>query len=103
MANRSKKLRGKKRRMRNLEAHIPKGMYCYGYRPDGKWVHPCPFLRFDKTKHYQENGICEAFKLRDDTYGGLLWDMVKECNVNDEYEEPEYLKRYLERVQENEL
>jgi hypothetical protein len=85
---RSKKLRGKKRRMRNLKFFIPKGQYCYGYREDGKWVHPCPFLRFDKSKHHQENGICEAFKLRDtgELFGGLLWDLVKECNVNEDYD-----------------
>lgn len=88
MAKKSKKLRGKKRRMRNLEAHIPKGMYCYGYRADGKWVQPCPFLRFDYTKDRQSNGICEAFNMRDSfANGGLLWDMVKECGVNDGWEE----------------
>lgn len=87
---RSKKLRGKKRRMRNLEAHIPKGVYCYGYRPDGKWVHPCPFLRMDNRKPIQESGTCEAFKLRDDQGAGLLWDWVKECNINDEYDENFY-------------
>ncbi|MGD7047014.1 hypothetical protein FZC83_02100 [Rossellomorea marisflavi] len=87
MTKRSKKLRGKNRRMRNLEAHIPKGHYCYGYREDGKWVHPCPFLRFNKHEHHQSNGICEAFELRDDHNGGLLWDWVKECSVNDEYDE----------------
>lgn len=84
--SRSKKLRGKKRRMRNVEKYIPKGVYCYGYRPDGKHV-TCPFLRFDKTKHYQENGICEAFKMRDADHFGLLWDMVKECGINDGWEE----------------
>lgn len=81
--NRSKKLRGKKRRLKNIEKFVPKGMYCYGFRTDGKHV-TCPFLRFDKKKHHQENGICEAFGTRDDKYGGLLWDMVKECSINEE-------------------
>ena len=90
MAKRSKKLRGKKRRLRKLEFFIPKGHYCYGYRQDGKWIHPCPFLRFDKTKHHQEHGICEAFKIRDSAYGGLLWDWVKECGINDEFDENFY-------------
>lgn len=54
-------------------------------------VVPCPFLRFDKNHHYQENGICEAFRMRDSegTSGGLLWDMVKECGVKDELSEEE--------------
>lgn len=83
--NRSKKLRGKKRRLKNIEKFVPKGMYCYGFRPDGKFVKPCPFLRFNKRKHYQENGICEAFKMRDGIHWGLLWDMVKECNINEDW------------------
>lgn len=86
MRGRSKKLRGKKRRMRNIEAHIPKGSYCYGFREDGKHVR-CPFWQIDPTKHYQENGICEAFNMRDYPDGGLLWDMVKECGINDEWTE----------------
>jgi len=83
MANRSKKLRGKKRRMRNVEAHIPHGHYCYGYRQDGKYVHPCPFLRFNKHQDRQANGICEAFNIRDEYHTGLLWDWVKNCGVNE--------------------
>lgn len=88
--NRNKKLRGKRRRLKNIEYFVPKGMYCYGYRPDGKWVHPCPFLRFDKTKHYQENGVCEAFKYRDADGFGLLWDWVKACDINDQINEEEW-------------
>lgn len=83
MAHRSKKLRGKKRRMRNPEAFIPAGSYCYTRQTDGKLVR-CPFLRFDKNSHHQENGICEAFRIRDKDTGGLLWDMVKECGIKDD-------------------
>src|SRR5690625_6665608 len=79
----TKKMRGYKRRMKNIENHVPKGMYCYGYRKDGVWVHPCPFLKKNKSLHHQENGVCTAFNIRD-TYenGGLLFDWVKECNIN---------------------
>lgn len=81
---RSKKVRGKKRKIKNIENYVPIGMYCYGYRNDGKWVQ-CPFLSFNKNKEYQENGICAAFNMRDDHNGGLLWDMVKECGVNEKH------------------
>lgn len=86
MAHRSKKLRGKKRRMRNLEFFIPEGSYCYTRQADGKVVR-CPFLRFDKNSHHQDNGICEAFRMRDSqgTSGGLLWDSVKDCGINDDF------------------
>lgn len=90
MTHRSKKLRGKKRRMRNLEAFIPAGGYCYTRQADGKLIR-CPFLRFDKNSHHQENGICEAFRIRDKDTGGLLWDMVKECGIKDEWSEEELL------------
>jgi len=83
---RSKKLRGKKRRLKNIEKYVPKGMYCYGFRPDGKYVHPCPFLRFDKKRESQSRGICEAFGIRDDYHWGLLWDWVKECDVNEDWD-----------------
>lgn len=97
MAKRLKKVRGKKRLMRNIESVVPKGGYCYSVRADGKGIQVCPFLRYDKTKHHQENGICEAFKMRDSegTSGGLLWDMVKECGVNEDDYEEEYEKAGL--------
>ena len=86
MRTRNKKLRGKKRKMKNLAFFVPNGMYCNGYRKDGKWVHPCPFLKIDRSKTYQENGVCEAFKIRDSEHGTNLWDWVKECDINNEYE-----------------
>lgn len=78
------KLRGKKRKFRNKEKLIPKGHYCYEWLGEDTGTRTCPFWRIDKKAHYQSEGVCLAFNMRDDEYGGLLWDMVKECDVNDE-------------------
>ncbi|QWU14222.1 hypothetical protein SAMN04487895_101512 [Paenibacillus sophorae] len=61
----------------NPEQHIPKGMYCYSEKK-------CPFWDIDESKPYQENGYCHLMKRGDDEDGGLLWDQVKECDINDE-------------------
>jgi hypothetical protein len=78
-----KKLRGYKRRMKNIKSQVPKGHYCYGHREDGKFV-TCPFWKLNKHLDKQENGICLAFNRRDGTDTMLLWDMIKSCNINDE-------------------
>lgn len=77
----AKKKRGNKRRLKNLEYFIPQGCYCYTYETRK----PCPFYSIDKKQHHQSNGVCTAFNIRDsEDHMGLLWDMVKECGVNEE-------------------
>lgn len=81
------KLRGKKRKLKNKEKLIPQGHYCYEWLGEEGGTRTCPFFRIDKRKHHQSNGVCLAFNMRDDdAYGGLLWDMVKECDINDDIE-----------------
>lgn len=87
---------------KNPEAYIPKGSYCYDV--NGK----CPFWAIDETKPAQESGYCHLLKQGDwhtnqeggillnpktgeerkvDYFPfGLLWDQVKECDINDEEE-----------------
>lgn len=73
-----------------LEQNIPPGPYCYfGSRapgdPDYK---PCPHWR--KLADYEEqlNGYCTYLKLGDYMEDGtlLLWDQVKECGINDDFD-----------------
>lgn len=60
--------------------YIPKGDYCY----DEKGI--CMFWSLDKDKLPQENGYCRYISKADwESKGtGLLWDMVKECDINTE-------------------
>ena len=80
--------------MMKIEDLIPKGIYCY---ESGKWgpeiqcytlQNVCPFLRSFPTRHEQERGYCLL-----DHHGdwneqgfGLLWDQVKECGINEDWE-----------------
>ena len=75
------------------ESVIPKGMYCYT-RLDtdsnisaGFKVKLCPY--WEKKAHLPEQscGYCNYLELGDADENGtfLLWDMVKECGVNDDY------------------
>lgn len=58
--------------------YIPIGDYCYDEK--GK----CRFWSIDKDRLPQENGYCRYISKGDwDSKGvGLLWDMVKECDIN---------------------
>ena len=67
-----------------VEKIIPRGCYCYEYKDNGE-RYVCPFWSMDLTKEYQENGYCKYLKRGDwEDYGGLIWDQVKECDVNHE-------------------
>lgn len=76
---------------------IPSGLYCYAVdevrmaaRNPGEpfYVIPCPFWSRDKNKPPQENGCCSFLKTNDEELnGGLLWDQVKECGINHDYED----------------
>ena len=66
---------------------IPTGDYCYSLYP--KMV--CPFWSIRKDKPEQMNGYCSYLGRGDwevDCFS-LLWDQVKECDVN-LYEEEDY-------------
>jgi hypothetical protein len=68
------------------ERDIPAGLYCYTPRSvdsDGKMlVVNCLYWGRDDSKPYQSSGYCAFLKIADWTHGTLLWDQVKECNVN---------------------
>lgn len=59
---------------------IPRGPYCY----DENGV--CPFWCREPTKQPQEDGYCSYLGKGDWQLEGfsLLWDQVKECDVNDD-------------------
>lgn len=77
---------------RLCESLIPHGMYCYtpldvrdatGHMA----IKPCPFWSRRADKDEQESGHCAFMDVGDWETGGLLWDQVKECGVNDECDE----------------
>jgi hypothetical protein len=77
-------------------SRIPPGMYCYSREvgsdpdPDGvRRVTPCPYWGSHPDKVTQQNGYCAHLKAGDWEDDGtfLLWDMVKECGVNDDLDE----------------
>ena len=63
--------------------HIPKGPYCY----DGSGL--CPHWERRADKPEQENGFCRHLNHGDWESEGLslLWDQVKECGINNEWDE----------------
>lgn len=63
----------------NPEQYIPNGWYCY------RGAYVCPFWDKDETKPEQASGYCHYLKEGDwqQNYTSLLWDMCKECDVND--------------------
>jgi hypothetical protein len=74
---------------------IPKGCYCYtpqaGADPlqNGRMpIVSCPFWASNPDAEEQMNGYCALIGAGDWEEGGtmLLWDMVKECGLNDEME-----------------
>lgn len=64
------------------ELEIPSGIYCHS--SNGL----CPYWSIDKKHKEQNNGYCSYLKKGDwELRGGLLWDQVKECGINDLSEE----------------
>lgn len=91
---------------------IPKGLYCYSRDKNGK-IQPCPYWSSRNDKSEQENGYCAFLEKGDWDLNleaeveqinpktgertiismkgeetpipmSLLWDMVKECGINDD-------------------
>ena len=74
------------------ESVIPRGLYCYSWISKGH-IKACPYWSSRPDKPKQENGYCSYLGYGDWEGNGLslLWDMVKECGVNegDEREWPQ--------------
>lgn len=73
--------------MAQAKSLIPKETpYCYKSISTGegkpKFVY-CPF--WDKIQQFphQGNGYCHFMMKGDDSSGGLLWDQIKECGVDE--------------------
>ncbi len=74
---------------------IPNGIYCYelieiGKDKNGRSIyktHVCPYWSIDRSKPNQMNGYCAYLDCGDwEGEGfGLLWDQVKECGINEEW------------------
>ena len=75
------------------EKWIPNGIYCYIPSSNSKATgYLCPFWDRNESKPYAENGICHYSQVEDDwdkEYLTLLWDMCKECGINDDCDEEE--------------
>ena len=66
---------------------IPKGDYCYsvvGYTSNKLSISACPYWSMDISRPSQENGYCSYLRMGDWEFDSLslLWDQVKECEVN---------------------
>ena len=82
-----------------MNPEIPKGDYCYGR--EGRIIPNenggtfqivraiCPHWGRDPGHHHQENGYCKLLGLRDWDHGTLLWDSIKECRINENYDDEE--------------
>lgn len=70
---------------------IPKGFYCYGINGT------CPYWHLNPLRGEQNNGYCSYLKRGDwdENNTSLLWDQIKECNIND-YTDEELLEEILE-------
>lgn len=84
-------------KLKNPEKYIPTGSYCYKINkivyengvPRIKKT-PCVFWDYDKNQDSQNYGYCHFLKSGDwfdELHGpSLLWDMCKECGINDSFE-----------------
>ncbi len=85
---------------------VPKGFYCYtiesveygpkteataalasvfGYEDRGEVrlkTTVCPYWKRDSSLPEHESGICTLLGINDKDHHTLLWDQVKECDIN---------------------
>jgi len=82
------------------EAVIPHGCYCYwhtGRRESSGGMRltsqVCPFWANIPDAPPQMNGYCHYLKTGDMMDRGtmLIWDMVKECGINDDWDETDWM------------
>jgi thymidine kinase len=70
---------------------VPEGMYCYTIvKPtkNGHTIKTCPYFDRLKDADSQENGYCHFLEKGDNTeHQGLLWNMCKDCGINDDISE----------------
>lgn len=72
--------------LKHPEQYIPNGIYCHTH----DHLHLCPFWDRDDEMDYMESGYCHYLKMGDHDfyeqhgYMSLLWDMCKECGVNED-------------------
>lgn len=69
----------------DVDAVVPQGEYCYTIdkvTEQGIRTRPCPFLGSDPARPNQDNGFCSYTGLKDWEDGTMLWDSLKECEVN---------------------
>ena len=62
--------------------HIPKGAYCYSHDTDGT-KKLCPYWH-----GYRNGAVCELLQEVSMTHNEdlhLVWDQVKECNINQDH------------------
>lgn len=98
---------------------IPQGPYCYTHDKAGNYV-VCPYYRKILNRPEQADGYCDFLEMGDIeigiknindpemvitqdgkeidknevpdfVFGGLLWDQVKECGINDEINEKDLI------------
>lgn len=67
---------------------IPKGQYCYTILDANNHkisVKNCLYHQIRKDKELSNNGYCKYLKIGDwmDNASGLLFDHIKECNINE--------------------
>jgi hypothetical protein len=67
-------------KLKEPEKYIPDGIYCYNN------FSKCPFWDMNKDMPHQNSGYCHYLKEGDWYEDGtmLLWDQVKECDINDD-------------------
>ena len=75
-------------RIRKSKKRIPYGEYCYtvtDIQEGNLIVDSCPYWAIHPNRSQQEGGYCAYLGYGDWMWGkgwGLLWDQVKECNIN---------------------
>ena len=73
--------------LKEPEKWIPEGIYC----ESGNYL--CPFWDYISDREDMEDGYCHYLKMGDlefyekNGWLTLLWDMCKECGVNDDEED----------------
>ena len=83
------------------EKVVPKGHYCYSIlsvdHNQGKInIDCCPFWHIRKGQAEQANGFCSLLNKGDWELGfGLLWDQVKECDINYDCDEDTMNQYYV--------
>lgn len=75
--------------MKDKDRIPKKTIYCYILSEGGK-MDVCPYWKQLNKKDKYGNNVCYCSYLKQESYEydpfNLIWDMCKECGVNDEFE-----------------